>query len=313
MTVTNGHKYVMKKSGTWSIGSSVGSAITGLTGGSDIVTDITLMLGSTIADYVYTLESGTAGAGIAWLRKYGFFTKAYYPYDAGSMQSVKTSKHVTVGFNQYDNSTGKAKVIGGTQYYITGSYTTLTLTDSTGATSTITPVSNLFTPSVSGEITVTGGGSDTCINISNAQKNGQYEPYVKHEYALDSDLTLRGIYKKDASNNLYCDGDVHEADGTVVRKYGIVDLGKISWTYNQTGFFVSGNISNIITVSGSQLPNIISSAYKTGTPNQIYNGAFDYGISLQTNGKALWVRNSAYTDAATFKTAMSGVYRPWTT
>lgn len=51
--------------------------------------DLTQMFGSTIADYVYTLESGTAGAGIAWLKANGFFSKPYYPYAAASLQSVE--------------------------------------------------------------------------------------------------------------------------------------------------------------------------------------------------------------------------------
>ena len=58
------------------------------------VFDLTLMLGSTIADYAYTLESGTAGAGIAWLRSYGFFSEDYYGYDSGSLQSVNAVKHI---------------------------------------------------------------------------------------------------------------------------------------------------------------------------------------------------------------------------
>ena len=55
--------------------------------------DLTVMFGSTIADYVYTLESGTAGAGIAWLKANGFFNSAYYPYDAGTLKSVETFAH----------------------------------------------------------------------------------------------------------------------------------------------------------------------------------------------------------------------------
>ena len=57
------------------------------------ITDLTQMLGSTLADYIYTLESGTAGAGIAKLKEWGFFTKDYYDYDAGTLMSVKTSAH----------------------------------------------------------------------------------------------------------------------------------------------------------------------------------------------------------------------------
>ena len=72
VTVRSGHKYYMVKGGTRSLGSSNGSAITGLTSGTDIVIDLTLLLGSSLADYLYTLESGSAGAGVAMLKKWGF-------------------------------------------------------------------------------------------------------------------------------------------------------------------------------------------------------------------------------------------------
>lgn len=57
--------------------------------------DLTLLLGSTIADYIYSLESATAGAGIAKLREWGFISDAYIPYDAGSIKSVEASAKVT--------------------------------------------------------------------------------------------------------------------------------------------------------------------------------------------------------------------------
>lgn len=67
-----------------------------------MVIDLTLALGSAIADYIYNLESGTAGAGVAKLREWGFFTKPYYDYNAGGIESVNVSKHRMVGFNQWD-------------------------------------------------------------------------------------------------------------------------------------------------------------------------------------------------------------------
>lgn len=177
--------------------------------------DLTAMFGSTIADYIYSLEQANAGAGVAWFRK--LFPKPYYAYDAGSLQSVNTSAHNMVGFNAYDNSTGKAKVVGGNQYEITGAYTSLSLDGET-----ITPVSGKFTPSVSGELTVTGGGSNTCVHLVwDGEKDGTYEPYELNSYALDSSLTLRGIPKLDSDNKLYYDGDTYESDGTVTRKFFI--------------------------------------------------------------------------------------------
>ena len=97
VTVTNNHKYVSHIGSTWSIAISNGSAIS--VGASDLVTDLTLMFGSTIADHVYSLEQSTAGSGIAWLQSYGFFTEDYYPYNAGELLSVKTSGHEVVGKN----------------------------------------------------------------------------------------------------------------------------------------------------------------------------------------------------------------------
>ena len=94
VTVPNGHKYYMIKGGTASIGASTGTAITGLTSGTDIVIDLTAMLGSTIADYLYSLETATAGAGVAKLKEWGFLTEGYIPYNAGILESVEARSHV---------------------------------------------------------------------------------------------------------------------------------------------------------------------------------------------------------------------------
>ena len=181
--------------------------------------DLTQMFGSAIADYIYTLETATPGAGVTWFRK--LFPKKYYAYDAGTLRSVQASAHKTVGFNAYDHSTGKAMVVGGNVFQITGTYTALIL-DGT----TITPdASGYFTPAESGELTVTGGDSTTtCVHLKwDGERDGEYEPYVAHNYPLDSSLTLRGIPKLDADNRLYYDGDTYESDGTVIRKYGYRD------------------------------------------------------------------------------------------
>ena len=155
-----------------------------------MVIDLTAMFGSTIADYIYSLEQGTAGAGVAWFRN--LFPKSYYAYNAGTLMSVKTSKHITVGFNAYDNSTGKANVVGGNQYQITGTYTSLTLNGET-----ITPnASGIFTPDTSGEITVVGGNAtNTCIHLVwDGERNGEYEPYVKHEYDLSGSRLVHRVF-----------------------------------------------------------------------------------------------------------------------
>lgn len=66
--------------------------------------DLTQMFGTAIADKAYTMEQTTAGSGIAWLKSYGFFTESYYPYNAGSLVSVQTSRKVNTEKNLFDPS-----------------------------------------------------------------------------------------------------------------------------------------------------------------------------------------------------------------
>jgi hypothetical protein len=208
--------------------------------------DLTAMFGSTIADYLYTLESATAGAGVAWFKK--LFPNDYYPYNAGELLSVNTSAHEMVGFNQWDEEweNGYISSSGGygsdsssirsknfnpcfpsTEYYIrkNGHLVQLCWYDSEQNFISRSDSSPQQSPANARyfKITSTEYGRpykyDICINLSNAALNGEYQPYVKHTYALDSDLTLRGIPKLDANNKLYYDGDTYEADGTVTRNY----------------------------------------------------------------------------------------------
>lgn len=250
--------------------------------------DLTAMFGTTIADYIYGLETANAGDGVAWFKK--LFPKDYYAYDAGSLQSVQAAKHVTVGFNQFDNSnldnltaiskvgdhwtgtvanwittnggTGSAgweniRYIDGAQYCISMRGTLSSIgttnvkiqaryTDGTtsqsfndvipqGETKTIHLVTTAGKTLSTFFITYGSGTTATLdvywINVNlhwDGERDGEYEEYVKHEYPL-ADITLRGIPKLDASNHLYYDGDTYEPDGTVTRKYGIVDLGTLTW------------------------------------------------------------------------------------
>ena len=81
-----------------------GGEYTNLKAKNFIVIDLTLMLGSTIADYAYTLETQTAGSGVAWLKQY-FFSEPYYAYDGGSIKSVS-------GLVRHEMKDGNDNVIG---------------------------------------------------------------------------------------------------------------------------------------------------------------------------------------------------------
>ena len=302
--------------------------------------DLTQMLGSTIADYIYNLETQTAGAGVSLFKSLGF-DKSYYEYNAGSLMSVKTSGRKTIGFNQFDeemelgsyNENGAPvssntvlrtknyiKVFSDTAYYIKSSMNGILFWydagenfigsmpfNSVGDTKTAPSNAKLLHFRLASNYGTTYK-HDICINISDPERNGQYEPYNAVTYPLDPDLELRGIPKLDANNKRYGDGDIYESNGDVTRRYGIVDLGSLSWVYTDQGFFNASLTGFKYVTEATALPPLICLPYITDTPAHVYAGTTDKTISSGTGAPNVWIRDSAYSDAATFKTAMSGVY-----
>lgn len=232
VTIPSGHKYYSNINNIKTIGASTGAAIAINDDTKDNVIDLTQLFASdpSIADRAYTLESGTAGSGIAWLKSYGFLTKDYYPYNAGTLQSVKTTAHVT------------------------------------------------------------RNADDTIIN----------------NYPLD-DIELRGVAKL-VNNEIKYDGDTYESDGTVTRKYGIVDLGTLNWSkYGSTeeyDRYITGGID-------STSRNGVRYAVCNKFPIVAIGGTYvANAVTFGTGSMRTSVTTSplAYSDVATFKAAMSGVY-----
>ena len=324
------------------------------------VHDLTQMFGSTIADYIYSLEQSQAGAGVAWFKK--LFPNDYYAYNAGELLSVEgLQSHDTVGFNQFDKDNPSPVIHGyidGTSMSIIGAgnhsiyyipclpNTTYCASRKAISTNDRFGIADMNdTPKVGGTIngysvaprsqvvgndmvlTLTTGANakylaiwaywvnetdgtealDTlCINLSNPTRNGEYEPYEKHSYPLDSSLTLRGIPKLDASNNLYYDGDEYTSDGKVKRKYGVVDLGTLDWKTVSDAYMESLTApQDIKSVDGREVANIICPLYQPIALQPMQVGD-DKRLAVELGGK-IFIRDSAYTDATAFKAAMSGV------
>lgn len=157
--------------------------------------------------------------------------------------------------------------------------------------------------------------NDICINLSwDGERDGEYEAYKKWTYPLDSDLELRGIPKLDASNNLYYDGDTYEDDGTVTRKYGIVDLGTLSWDATsaygnvyRAGASLSDAINDNPT-RGFKAPMILSS---TALNHSLYvadaaENATSGMIGIRYN--SVYVTFDAVKTATEVTSALNGVY-----
>lgn len=310
------------------------------------VIDLTQLFGSTIADYIYSLETATAGAGVAWFKK--FFPKQYYAYNSGEIESVKVSSHDMVGFNQWDEEWVKGyfwKTSNGTISYSSDTTTcirnknlipvlpntayhfnkptvgylqrlayfdsdgnfinTLDLSNNNQG-GTITTPSNCHYLSFFTEAYGTTYKNDVCINLHwDGARDGEYEPYKKNSYALDP-IELRGILKLDSNNEPYADGDTYEADGTVTRKYGIVDLGTLNWTMGSNDIMFA-TFAGLKYVPADVVVNAICPKYTAITKNAFGTGV-DKTFRSDNSAAILYFKDSAFSDSSTFKTAMNGVY-----
>lgn len=145
-------------------------------------------------------------------------------------------------------------------------------------------------------------GDKSVAQLEKGSTPTDYEPY-KGNTATLSDIVLRST-PDGTRDKLFKD-----IDGLwkVDRKYGVVDLGTLTWTYVSTGTRFNAGLPNIKNVADvNTKANIVCPLYVAGTLNDTWNGKDDV-ISANTDSHLIIVRDTAYTDATTFKSAMSGV------
>ena len=305
------------------------------------IIDLTQKFGSSIADYIYSLETATAGSGIAKLRSWGFL-KGYQAYNAGSIESVEVTGKVVRGFNQWDEewevggldssgasisttnqirSKNNCRCIGGESYYLRSSKTDggsnnryylgiywydnenrfISLQYANNQTATA-PVNAFYFKIGTNSSTVIYGNeylNDICINLS-SDRNGEYEAYTSQSYDYGDD-TLRGIFKLDANNNLYADGDTKTSDGVITRRYALIDLGTLNYVANNNRFNTDTPISGIVNETIDLVCPKYVSDMKAATRE------LDKSVCVR-NGGYVYIYDTAYSDANAFKTAMSGTY-----
>ena len=116
-------------------------------------------------------------------------------YNEGEVISMAVEGIKSVGRNHYDGE--RARVIGGKTYYLGGEYTRL---EYNGEAITL-PSNKLFTPSADGEIIAEG--TDICINLSDTDFNGTYEPYIE----VSEDLSFVAKY---FPNGMRSHGSAHD-------------------------------------------------------------------------------------------------------
>lgn len=304
--------------------------------------DLTRMFGSTIANYLATLSNDEALAKLKpWID-----VNIYHPYNAGSIASVNLVKKETVGFNQWDeawetgtidNNTGAPTAsstsirsknyrpcLGGMTYYgYIGAENVTTYIHWYNADKMYLSYNR-----IRNELAIAPDGArffkiktydtltehynsynkDICINISDPSRNGTYKPYEVHEYTMPSG-DLRGVLKL-VSNNIVYDGDRYYPDGHKEIRYAAVNLGTLTWSYSSSLKYFSTTLSDAKPAPNtSTIANIICARYVPEAATNVINSAATYNKSISINQSSLLaISDQSYTSAASFKTAMSGVY-----
>lgn len=351
ITLESGKKYLSRLSGTDSMLLGSGQEITAAKG-TDNVFDLTQMFGTAVADYVYGQGAGffrrwfggshypyNVGEllSVEGLQSHDMvgFNQWDEEWELGTINSTD---------GQNVNATNKIRsknytpVLNSMTYYIhmpdsvfNNSQLFVALYDSSKnyIRASLINAANGFAsremkPSFLGKAAYirlwfdasygTTYKHDICISIAhNNSRNGEYEPYEKHSYPLDSSVILRGIPKVGA-NGVYWDGDRYLPDGTVERRYGVVDLGTLNWEKNTTqNVYITSELIGIVKEPSTylDLPDVICGKYDTASYLTLWSERTDKTISViwaaSSSHGGVWVRDESYTDAAAFKAAMSGV------
>ena len=274
------------------------------------IIDLTQMFGSTIADYIYSLEQSTAGSGVAWLKTHfpRLFDNGYQPYDSGSIKSVSgLQSHDMVGFNAWDeewevgsintsggqntnsstlirsknyipvipNETYWAKApasSGGNLFYYDADKNYLSYVGFAVNTYYTIPSNARYVRFRMGSAYGTTYKNDICFNISDASIDGQYFPYEHHSCPLDSSVTLRGKYVLE-NGQLKAVGDVWKNDGNIDRTWAEVDLGSLRWVLHENGFFYAVLNSVYVPAASTNIANGVCERYVASTYGAVSNAS----------------------------------------
>ena len=263
------------------------------------------------------------------------YPASYYRYDARSLLPVNMTGIETKGFNQWDEewevgdisgtgSTGGQVISGnylmsknyipvfpstdycisstneqGTNsrrfivYFYDKNKAFITYTSFAYLVNTFTIPSNCYFIKFRNNKVSATYSHDICINLSDSTRNGTYWPHWQGERSIPAGI-LRGA------------GSVFDelTDTKRITRIGEVDLGTLNWTYNAAKAVFYVNFTQ-----AARTGNLTCSKYDTSTVSRVEDmpdkTIWNVGYAFTANN--IVVKDTAYTDAATFKAAMSGV------
>ena len=282
----------------------------------------------------------------------------YYNYNAGVLKNNAATGLETTGFNQWDeewengyisvstgenlpsSSTFRSKnyipVVAGASYYATQNYNTTMYVLCYDANKTYLgvgssryysgPLTNLkdgtayirfYLEPVAGTTTY---NHDICINLSDASRNGIYEPYWKREIVLG----LNNLACHDENNNAVVvnglDGVGTAQDELVVengwgtkinKKRARVDLGSLTWAQSYAGSFAAPFTGYKAPASSAAVADALCSKYVLDSVNNVASSVhMDKTIGLSGGGDTIYIYDASFAglSAADVKAALAGVY-----
>lgn len=288
-----------------------------------VLIDLTLMFGA-------GNEPTTVSQFESWLEN-NVGLKSYYPYNEGKLINAKPQNLISTGRNLLNPATGEAHLLtydwedNSNAYEIIGTYTALSFTDVNGVTTTPVPDANgKFVIGADGVLTVTASDlSQVCVQaVWDEAHDGEFVAF--REDILNIDVTKiygqlngtgeyvqvfpNGMKKADYAGTvrdmLYVDNGVIKA----VVNVGDVDLGNLIYVYVTSDASVEVPYFRFNVGGRKAGPyTLICSNYHTAGINRLY--LIDKTLASYNNSSSadVCIADSSYTDADTFKTAMSGV------
>lgn len=292
------------------------------------VIDLTLAFGSTIADYLYSL---TNNGGITKLRDMGCPIDKYTPYGYG-LYSVKTSGKKIVGKNlfggeydvMYPLFIPKGTVVTASINYHGSPFSRIDYFDKNGnnidywnvaATSAVSASRHRRTFTILEDaysFKFTGAPCED-MQIEVGENDTAYEPYIGVTYSLGND-ELRGKFDL-VNGEIVASGDVKESNGEITRNYlSDFDLGSLNWqafgsSYPNTFYaeitdgILSSNSAGRDTGSCAKYVVVAKDITAIGDKECTFGSR-----NVFNNRGSIMLKDTAYSDAATLKTSLSGLY-----
>lgn len=144
------------------------------------------------------------------------------------------------------------------------------------------------------------------VQLENGDTATNYFPFYQTEHTIPEAIrNLPGYGWSAGTARNYVDYENKKYYQCV----GSVDLGTLTWTAGESVSFKTHHLAGQkLTKSYSIAPNFICPKYSTKTQNESWDKTSITGISATSNVNGyIYVNDTSYADAATFKQAMSGV------